>query len=40
MGNGGCSGATGTSGGTLGGLSGPILVLPISPAWKEKFNIG
>ena len=26
-GNGGCSGGTGTSGGTLGGLAGPILIL-------------
>ena len=43
IGNGGCSGGTGISGGTLGGLSGPIfifvLVLPTSPAWKEKGNI-
>jgi hypothetical protein len=31
-GNGGCSGGIGTSGGTFGGLSGPILVLMLERA--------
>jgi hypothetical protein len=36
-GNGGCLGGTGTSGGTLGGLSGAILILVLVPDIEDDL---